>query len=503
MTDREREALAFLGAKSDLTPLAQVEKVLAATPRNDDVGLRAREAAVELGLIPQFVHDAIPTLRQWMATNSVCLDSAQLFYNGHLTHAMISLPYVLNALGMPRLRVTAGRYSGDITAKAILESMLPRPRSALELRAGGNRDRLVSVGDKSEGFRRELDVARAAGRTLLAAKSGYLASRGAWSREETRGDIRFLSHNAHDATALRRFRRRRYITSVRGSLFKLLEARFVGEATALAASRIVREKWGLPIRDTKVYVLGYGTIGRSLTRAMRRFGLSSDSIVVVEPDLARRRQASAVCTALPSLPESSDPRAVIFNTASETALHAGNVTLAAEHALAFNLASSGLGVDVESILDAADSRKEVGRASYHPFVRVDPDTDAILPSTRDARCTFKRPGGVVRSVELINVADGRREEPAMHALNLSEAPWPDRFACTTAMAVIMGVLGAMAQRAPGIVPTPRDLERRLMRQLLATGIRDLRPLDPPKTVFYGEAKHNSVWGDLFAFRSSD
>ncbi|MEO0812634.1 MAG: hypothetical protein AAFY60_07205, partial [Myxococcota bacterium] len=165
-------------------------------------------------------------------------------------------------------------------------------------------------------------------------------------------------------------------------------------------------------------------------------------------------------------------------------------------------------VDVPSIQSAAEPPPtnrpmEYGRPSYHPFTRFDPETGTSLPPTQDMELFIAGPEDEPRNVSLIHVTDERNTgaPPQMQAINLGESPWPDRFACTTAMAVVFGVLGAMLQDAPGVASTPRDLERKLMRKLLKTDIQAVRPLDPPKTRHYDDAENSDPVRDLHAFRT--
>lgn len=518
LTAKEREALDLLGHDRELRPerrtsaLEATLRILSAAGDAGPNGELARSSAVALKLIPEFVAQAIPEIRQWMEENQIELSRAQLFYSGHTTHAMVSLAVVLSALGLARLRVCAGRHSGDLTAAEAIETVLGgkvlRRGSILEHRARTQREcgeRLVGVADKAQVLEQETARAKAEGRIQLANKAGPIIAAahrdGApVAPEDLSGQRRYLQHNANDSRALGSCAGSRYITSVEDSLFKLLEARFVGEAKALAASRVVREAWGIPVHQSKIYILGYGPIGKGLTRAIRRLGFDRDSLVVIEPDPSRRHQASAVCTARETLPEGADPYALIFNTADGTAIDGTNAARCAKRTMVFNLASSGQGVDVQSILTGADRPMDYGRASYHPFSRVDPESGAHLPTTRDIELKIGGPEEEPREVRLVNVTEESRGRPQMEPLNLAESPWPDRFACTTAMAIVSGVLGAMQQSGPGVTSTPRDLERRLIRVLLRTDMQAPRPLDLPKTRYYDGSKRDDPLRDFAAFR---
>jgi hypothetical protein len=459
------------------------------TPR----GLRRHQALHDLCLL----HPYIDNLRQFLATRlgQNDLSTVRFFYSGHMTLATLSLFQLLRSLELGGAAAIRSTSSGTFPAQTVIEEMLKTQATST---LGPSDPPVGTSAQARERFFAEARLAASEGRMLIADRAGGLLN-GDAIPDDIRalmraGTIRFLMHNSDDRQALQPFAQEAWVVNVAGSLLKAREGRVIGEQFALLAVREAREAWGTRLGEGHVVVKGFGLLGKSVVRALRRLGMPGERITVVEPDRSKHRAAAAMgCRVVADDQPSSHERVAIFVATPGTSIDADNAWAYGREALVLAITSAGKGVDVNSIKQAASKPGRIVNARHGVYGGL---ADGGSPSFDLKFHRADTTGENDRDVTLINCSCQQSTAGfhyACDALNLREAPWPDRFNATVA-AVSLGVVTAMQLAGPGVWPVDRHLETAALRLYAAAGLSGVRPLDQ-----VAEESYQARYRDLVSF----
>lgn len=443
-------------------------------------GKVAHDTLVELKLLHPFVDQVLDLLRT--SGPAFDLTNVRFHYYGHMTRATMSLFQILRGLNLGVGSATRTYYSGTYPVEMVLERQLFADRLEKQHVEGIGTEIISDPKKLRTHIVSEAYEARARGEIFVVDRGGDLVAGGPLGDDVLamirQGDIRFVMHNTNDRTALFAFKAQTgiepWIVDLAGSRIKALEGRVIGEQYALLAQRLVRTKWRTRMGDLPVVVKGFGLLGESVVRALRRLGMPASQITVVEPREDRRlRAAKRGCTVLAQDERRDVPKSVVFVATAGLCMDAHNVVEFAKETMVIPLTSGGKGVDVESIFGAHEGNLRTTDSRSGGHRRLDNDSQMFT----DVAATLPDGSGSLRTAHLINCARQAANLPyRLYPLNLVEAPWADRFS-VTASAVALAVSAAKQMQAPGTVGLPRTLETQTIRLFHKHGLHELQALD--------------------------
>ncbi|MEZ4269966.1 MAG: hypothetical protein R3C68_00535 [Myxococcota bacterium] len=473
LTDAEQRILRCFADKIHAEHLtnAQLLQFLVTTPINPD-NFEHRQALVSLGLLSPFLNACIDIF----CAQGKPLRGVRLLYNGHLTVPTVNLFQMAEALGLEHGTVHATSHNTRFQAKGPLEGIL-RQKSLFCLDGEATDELPESPTDNVlRRVENQLFYARKRQEILFIDKPKELLSQDLppnIRRSIECGEIRFLIHNSTDYAAFEKNRSKFsqvYAADIRSSLLKKFEERIVAESTVQIAAREVMQKWHKNLCDTKIVVKGYGSIGRSTVRALRRLGIEGRNITVIEPNAGRRRSAAkSVGQVLTKDERNDDEHAVVFvATSGKPTITRQNAALFAKNTMYFSYVSGGNGVDVTDIHEVA--------AKAHAAHR--PKNTRHSPTLYDMN--FDLPFGAEnRHVTLINClrVDDANELFVQCPVNLSEDPTPTRNG-VTATAVLAAAIELAQRKSPGIFVPSMGLQKRVLRCARHYGLHRMSPIKP-------------------------